>query len=529
VRNARNDIHGCAFRDRAGTLVDARVRMNAGCREAGDVAEARPVRARAIMQGPTAWKVPLTMTEPLWQWPAHRLADSIRQGAVSARDAVVSCIERVHAVNPKLNAIVDALDDEALAAADAADAARRRGERLAPLHGVPVTVKVNVDCAGRATTNGVVAFKDNIAAEDSPVVANLRRAGAIVIGRTNTPAFSVRWFTENDLHGRTLNPWSQAHTPGGSSGGASSAVAAGMGAIAHGNDLAGSVRYPAYCTGVVGLRPSFGRVPAYIAGTGVERPLSIQMMSVQGPLARCVHDVRLALAAMSAGDARDPWWVPAPLQGPAWPRPLRVAMTVNCGGKAADASVVAALRQAAQWLADAGYVVEEVEPPGLAAAAEQWEAIANDECRMFMMDAVERLGDAGVKKAFGAMIADSPVLDHAAHLQAFARRTTLIREWQRFFERYPLVLTPVSGEPAFPYGLDVESDAAMRRIRSAQETQFAVPLLGLPAISVPTGMAGAVPMGVQLIGPRFREDLLLDAAEVIEGRCPPFTPLDPRF
>jgi amidase len=495
-------------------------------------------------------------SQPLWQWPAHQLADAIRGGAVSAREAVAATLERVQAVNPALNAIVDAMDAQALAEADAADAARRRGEVLGPLHGVPVTVKVNVDCAGRATTNGVVAFKDQVAAEDSPVVANLRRAGAIVIGRTNTPAFSVRWFTENDLHGRTLNPWSKAHTPGGSSGGASAAVAAGMGAIAHGNDLAGSVRYPAYCTGVVGLRPSFGRIPNFVAGApGVERPLSLQMMSVQGPLARCVQDIRLALAAMSAADPRDPWWVPAPLQGPPLARPLRVALVTHGGdGQPVDAHVEAALQQAAAWLMDAGYAVEAVEPPSLADAAAQWELIANDECRQFMWDAVERLGDAGVRAAFGAMIGASPVLDHAAHLQAFARRTTLVRTWQRFQQQHPLVLTPVSAEPAFPWGLDVQGEAAMQRIRRAQATQFAVPLLGLPAIAVPTGMAAGIgmtsalggapgaseapgpsgsagvelPMGIQLIGPRFREDLLLDAAAVIEARCPPMTPIDPR-
>ena len=291
------------------------------------------------------------MSEPLWRWPAHRLTGAIRAGAVSAREATVSALDRVQAVNPALNAIVDLLPDEALAAADAADAARRRGDALGPLHGVPVTVKVNVDLRGRATTNGVVAFKDNIAADDSPVVANLRRAGAVIIGRTNTPAFSVRWFTDNDLHGRTYNPWSRAHTPGGSSGGASSAVAAGMGAIAHGNDLAGSVRYPAYCTGVYGLRPSFGRVPAFLPSAKDERPVSMAMMSVQGPLARHVADLRLALAAMSPGDARDPWWVPAPLAGPVLPRPLRVAMTVQCHGAPADPAVVAAALPLLAWVA----------------------------------------------------------------------------------------------------------------------------------------------------------------------------------
>lgn len=468
------------------------------------------------------------MSDALWRWPAHQLTVAIRAGAVSAREAATSALERVQAVNPALNAIVDLLPDEALAAADAADAARRRGEPLGPLHGVPVTVKVNVDMRGRATTNGVVAFKDNIATDDSPVVANLRRAGAVIIGRTNTPAFSVRWFTDNALHGRTLNPWSKDHTPGGSSGGASSAVAAGMGAIAHGNDLAGSVRYPAYCTGVYGLRPSFGRVPAYLPSAKDERPLSMAMMSVQGPLARHVADLRLALAAMSPGDARDPWWVPAPLQGPALPRPLRVAMTVQCHGAPADPAVVAAVRQAGAWLADAGYVVEEVEPPDMAEAHRLWNLVANDEARFFMWPTIEALGDEGVRKSFGWMLDDSPKLDHAAHLQAFARRSTLIRRWQQFMERYPLVLGPVSGEPPFPWGMDTASADTMARVLRAQESQFGLPLLGLPGISVPTGMAGPVPMGVQLTAPRFREDLLFDAAEVIEARCPPMTPVDPR-
>jgi amidase len=468
------------------------------------------------------------VSDALWRWPAHQLAAAIRSGALSARKAVAASLDRVNAVNPALNALVDVLADEALAAADAADAARRRGDTLGLLHGVPVTVKVNVDMAGRATTNGVVAFKDGVATEDSPVVANLRKAGAVIIGRSNTPAFSVRWFTENDLHGRTLNPWSRAHTPGGSSGGASSAVAAGMGAIGHGNDLAGSVRYPAYCTGVCGLRPSFGRVPAFLPSARDERPLSMAMMSVQGPLARHVADLRLALAAMSVGDARDPWWVPAPLTGPAPARPLRVAMTVNCHGSPADPAVVAAVRQAGAWLADAGYVVDEVEPPSLAEAAELWALIANDEARQFMWPAVEQFGDEGVRRSFGWMLQSTPVLDHGSHLKAFAKRATLLRRWQLFLERYPLVLGPVSGEPPFPWGWDVESEATMARVMRAQESQFAVPVLGLPAVSVPTGLAGGLPMGVQLIAARFREDLVLDAAEVIEARCPPLTPIDPR-
>jgi hypothetical protein len=176
--------------------------------------------------------------------------------------AKAGCTSRPIA-NPRINAVVDVMAEQALAAAAAADAAQAAGLALGPLHGVPVTIKVNVDTVGRATTDGIVAQRDNIAATDSPLVRSLREAGAIIVGRTNTPAFSLRWFTDNDLHGRTLNPFDAGVTPGGSSGGAAAAVALGMGAIAHGNDYGGSIRHPAACCGVVGLRTTSGRVPAY--------------------------------------------------------------------------------------------------------------------------------------------------------------------------------------------------------------------------------------------------------------------------
>ena len=467
--------------------------------------------------------------DELWRWTGAELARGIRTRRISSREAVEACLARVRAVNPVLNAVVDVLDDEALRAADEADRAVARGDALGPLHGVPLTTKINVDHAGRATTNGVVAFRDAIARDDSPVVANLRRAGAVIFGRTNTPAFSFRWFTDNDLHGRTLNPWSKDHTPGGSSGGASSAVAAGMGPIAHGNDFAGSVRFPAYCTGVFGLRPSFGRVPAFLPSAAEERQLSAQWMSVQGPLARSVGDIRLALQAMAAADVRDPWWVPAPLAGPAPRRPIRVAMTTNAAWTAAQPVVAAAVRLAARWLTEAGYVVEEVEPPDMAEAARLWDVLAHGEARYFMSAAVEEHGDERIRRAYAGMTRNTPVLDAEGHMRAQSRRTTLLRRWMAFLERYPLVLTPVCAEPPFPWGLDVESFDSMDRVLRAQGTQFMVPLLGLPAIAAPTGFADGLPLGVQIIGARFREDMVMDAAEVLEARFPPTTPIDPKF
>jgi amidase len=466
---------------------------------------------------------------PLWQWSAAELAQGIRTGLISSREATASCLERVAQVNPVLNAVVHVLHDSALAQADAADRAVARGEALGVLHGVPVTTKVNVDQIGCATTNGIVALKDLIATEDSPVVANLKAAGAVLFGRTNTPAFSFRWFTENDLHGRTLNPWSRDHTPGGSSGGASSAVASGMGPIAHGNDIAGSVRYPAYCTGLVGLRPSFGRVPNFLPSATAERPPGMSMMSVQGPLARTVQDVRLALQAMSSGDPRDPWWVPAPLEWPADARPLRVAVSTTMAGVAVHPEIVAAIERAAAWLSDAGYAVERVEPPDMAAAAALWPLIADTESRATMGPLVERLGDEGIQRAYAGMTRHTPVLDTEAYFMALARRSTLIRHWNLFMQNYPLVLGPLSAEPPFAWGLDVESFAGMDRIIAAQAPQFAVPVLGLPAVCAPMGRVNGLPVGVQLIGPRFREDLLLDAAHVLEARQPPVRPIDPCF
>jgi amidase len=468
------------------------------------------------------------MDEP-WRWPATELAHAIRTRRISSREAVAACLARTQAVNPMLNALVQVLGDEALAAADEADRAVARGEALGVLHGVPVTTKVNVDQRGCATTNGVVAWRDAIADDDSPVVANLRRAGAVIFGRTNTPAFSFRWFTENDLHGRTLNPWSRDRTPGGSSGGASAAVAAGMGPIAHGNDLAGSVRYPAYCTGVYGLRPSFGRVPAYLPSAKEERPPGVQMMSVQGPLARTVGDLRLALQAMAVRDPRDPWWVPAPLQGPAPARPIRVAVTTTVPGAEVHPAIVRAIGQAADWLAQAGYAIERVDPPHLEEGPRLWSAIADTEVRATLIDPMERLGDDGLRRAMAGMLHGSPVLDAAGYLEALARRTTLVRDWTLFLERHPLVLGPVSAEPAFPWGLDVGSQADMDRVRRAQGPQFLVPVLGLPSLSAPLGSADGVPIGVQLTAARFREDLLLDAAEVLEARAPSPAPIDPRW
>ena len=190
----------------------------------------------------------MTDSKPLWQWDAQEIASATRAGKLSAVEATEAAIARMEEVNPALNAVVETLADEARAEAAALD---KSDAPKGPLHGVPVTIKINVDQKGHATSNGVPAFKDIIAPEDAPVVRNLKQAGAIVIGRTNTPEFSFRADTDNPLYGRTHNPWGQHLSAGGSSGGAGAAVMAGIGALAHGNDIGGSLRFPASANGAV--------------------------------------------------------------------------------------------------------------------------------------------------------------------------------------------------------------------------------------------------------------------------------------
>ena len=206
-----------------------------------------------------------------------------RSRSVSATEITQSVLDRLAQVNPSINAVITEMPDEALEMASRVDKQLAKGESPGALAGIPVTIKTNVDQIGHCNTNGLQLHKDNLTSQDNPVVANLRKAGAIFVGRTNTPAFSMRWFTRNSLHGHTRNPVNPSITPGGSSGGAAASVAAGIGAIALGSDIAGSIRYPAYACGVHGIRPSLGRVPSINPGAP-DRHIGAQITAVQGPV-----------------------------------------------------------------------------------------------------------------------------------------------------------------------------------------------------------------------------------------------------
>jgi amidase len=463
--------------------------------------------------------------EGLWRLSAAELATLIRSKKVSAKEAALAALARLDAVNPSINAVVDHRPEEVLAQAAAIDAAIARNEDVGALAGVPVTVKANIDQVGFATTNGLKLQRDVIARTNSPVVDNLRKAGAVILGRTNCPAFSYRWFTTNLIHGDTRNPRDPGITPGGSSGGAGAAVASGIGHIAHGTDIAGSIRYPAYACGVHGLRPTVGRVAAFNASLA-ERPIGPQISAVSGPLARTIGDLRIALTAMSAPDMRDPWWVPAPLEGPAMPK--RAALCLQPDGLEPVAEVKAAVTDAGKRLQRAGWVVEEIATtPPLREAADLQTKLWLGDGYEAQLDAAEREGDPGALACLRGNRAKVFPFDAAAFSKTLTRRATLAREWLQFLETYSVLLMPVSAELPFPDGLDMRDDASFARVWRAQLTQIAIPFMGLPALTVSTGLVGRVPVGVQVVSGRFREDLCLLAGEAIEAGGTPSAPIDP--
>jgi amidase len=311
----------------------------------------------------------------IWKWDAATVAAAIRARKISSREAVAANIERLHQVNPAINAVVDIMEKEALAAANAADEALKCSDEVGPLHGVPITTKINVDTAGRATTNGLVAAKNAIASEHSSSVANLEQAGAVVVGRTNVPAFSYRWFTGNDLHGVTRNPWNLELSPGGSTGGGAAAAAVGIGTLTHGNDVAGSLRLPASACGIYGLKPTVGRLPSYNPSQMMEKPLGLQVGATEGVMGRSVNDLLIGLNVLQKPDYRDPSVAPQQAARLEDALPCRVALYKDDPQNKAHPEISALLNKAASWLSDAGYQIEEVELPHLAEMAELWMAM----------------------------------------------------------------------------------------------------------------------------------------------------------
>ena len=457
------------------------------------------------------------MESDLWRKSAVELAAMVRTAEVSCVEVTESVLERIAAHNGRINAIVVECSEEALRAAEQKDREVAGGGTLGPLHGVPVTIKENIDVAGQATTNGLPSFADLVAPDHSPVVRNLLDAGAVIVGRTNTPELSMRLTTVNPLRGRTLNPWDDEASPGGSSGGAAAACAMGFGPIHHGNDIGGSLRSPSFACGVATVKPTFGRVPAFNPSASAERGLLAQLISVQGAICREVRDVRLATRVLAGGDPRDPWWMPVPFDGPRLDPPIRVAVTEETHGYPINPQIAAGIERAADVLSDAGYAVERVATPSIMKPAQAWFDVLVSEIVHFLGPAARDHGSETIQTIFEHYQRVGKPVDPAGYRQAIADRTALLREWSVFLDRYPLVLCPFLIRSMYPWDYDAQGFEQVRDLFMSAIYSTGINFLSLPGGVVPIGFADGRPAGVQIVGRRFREDLILDAMEAVEA------------
>ena len=465
------------------------------------------------------------MGEKLWSKSATELASLIQKREVSSREVVQAHLSRIADVNPRVNAVVEVMGERALADADTADRAVAAKQELGALHGVPYTIKVNIDYEGSATSEAVVALKDLIAPSDAPIVKKMRAAGAIGLARTNMPDFGLRINSESELYGATHNPWDHARTAGGSSGGEAAAIATGMSPMGLGNDIGGSLRNPAYACGIASIKPGFGRVAAGNESFPGDPLLNSQLFLAQGPLARTVGDVRKVLRVIMGSSPRDPHAVDAPLEGP--PRAKRAALVPEPVGGSTDSAIAESVRVAGRALEAEGYEVEEISPPMLIEAYVSWSELMSSSLDLMrpMLDPL--MGEEG-RRFLNLTTFEFPTPTHESSSLMHQTRYKVAASFQAFFEDYPVIVGPVWTRAPFQLGWDIENRE--NAAATLELFRFVLPanLMGLPAACVPTGTTNGLPTGVQVMAARMREDLCLDAAEAIERQIGVITPIDPR-
>ncbi len=459
-------------------------------------------------------------TQP-WEMSGTEVARLISAKELSAVEVAESHIERINHVNTKLNAVVLRTDADARSRALDVDNGKVRG----PLAGVAITTKINTDHLPYPMDNGIGALKDNPSASTHASIQGLLNDGAVMLGRTNSPAFALRAHTGNDLHGETHNPYGQHLSPGGSSGGAGAAVATGMCAIAQGNDVAGSVRWPAFCNGVIGLRPTIGRMPS--GGSNPNpRGLSAMMMSTQGPLARTMTDLRLGYAAMQHPNWNDPFWVPIQNEFPESTKPLRVALLTD-DGRDMHESTRFAIRKVGTLLEDAGYEVEEISPPMLDVLFSMWLRLGSLDVQLGLIPQLELLNDSGLTKAIQGMGPSFPEPTPQTLMQALADRDLLFRAWNVFFDQYPLVVMPVLTKPFMRMNEDIEGPDVMAELWNHLRYTVNLAALAIPSLAFPVGHDNGIPLGVQIATHAWREDRLLAVGDALEERLGKVGVVDP--
>jgi aspartyl-tRNA(Asn)/glutamyl-tRNA(Gln) amidotransferase subunit A len=451
---------------------------------------------------------------------AAALAAAIRKKKLSPVEVVRAVLDRIDRVNPHLNAYVTLTPEQALRDARAAERALgKRGAKLGPLHGVPFSTKDLVITKGVRTTFGTRFYADNVPTEDAPMVARMKAAGGIQLGKTNTPTFGWIGATHNLLFGVTRNPWNPDRTPGGSSGGASAAVAAGLGPIAIGTDGGGSIRIPASCAGIFGHKASYGRIPVY-------PPSGAWSLSHIGPMTRTVEDAALVMNACAGPDERDQYSLPADgadyvkalksgLKG------LRVGWSPDLGfARVVDPEVEATCARAARRFRELGAKVDEVRL-GWPSPKAAWEAVFCGGIATRMAPYLDRPND--IDPGLLPLIQDAVKWPASRYVQAWFDRLNWYEHVRRYFDGHDLLLTPTIATPPFKVGLDNPPDIAGRPVEPYDWIPFTYPfnLTGNPAASVPCGFTkDGLPVGLQIVGRRFDDATVLRAAAGYERIAP---------
>jgi amidase len=455
--------------------------------------------------------------------PAVAMAEQIRNKKLSPAELVEAHLAQIEELNPKLNAFVQVDAQRALRAAHDAQSAVMQNKHLGPLHGVPISIKSSFEVAGMRCESGTRLREGFVATQDAPLVTRLKNAGAIVLGVTNTPELLMAWETDNLLYGRTNNPWDLERTPGGSSGGEAAAIAAGMSAAGVGSDGGGSIRVPAHFSGICGLKPTPGRIPAIGHFPASAGPFAI--IGVVGPMARTIADLKAMFEVMQGPDIGDTCAAPVPLR---WPRDdevkkLKIGYFEDDGRTPVTPETRAAVRTAAEALRGAGFHVDRFQPEELEQARRLWHNFFVTAGGMLLRSMFKE-ADAErspILKQFLEWSAAEPALTGETLLEAWIQRDLLRARFFAQMEKYPILLCPTAAIPAFRHGernWNVEGKT-VHYLDAWSYTEF-FNLLGNPAAVVPVAHSPeSLPIGVQIVGRPWEEEHVLSVAAVLERQC----------
>ena len=455
-----------------------------------------------------------------WELEGVEVVRLVKEKQLSAAESVESHLSRIDSVNHRLNAIVLRTDDDARSTARAIDDQATGGL----LAGAVITTKINTDHAPYPTTNGIKALKGNFAQAVHPCIDGLLKEGGAMVGRTNSPALAMRLHTDNELHGETLNPYRSDITCGGSSGGAAVAVATGMCHVAQGNDVAGSVRWPAFQNGVIGLRPTIGRLPT--GGTNrIARSWTATNLSTNGPIARTMDDLEMAYRAMCTPNWSDPCWTPVPHDFPNSDVPKKVGIVLDDGHEI-DSTIRALLRQAADVLSNSGYDVEEVRPPMLDEFFTLWKRLCAPDMMIGLMGMLSNVDDNGLTTVWRNWGSSFPPPTAETFMQAMLERDLVMREWTSFYEKNPILLSPLVASGTLLRNGDILHSQSMVEYEEVGRWGFNLTTLAVPALAFPMGVHNGAPVGIQISSRAWREDLLLQVGHHLENARGKVKPVD---